>query len=167
VRDQVSHPYSTTGKITVLYILIFSFFIWGGETKHFGLNDSNHSLTVASFSNDSLATPIFWFCPEFGWRVMIIDFVFSAFISRTTSAFLISSYLCVLHKRTHTRAHTHTHTHILAWSSKGDYISETGIVNIQNFFCHAANFSKCSFSHSPFNWRVVILTWNTFEVVVQ
>jgi hypothetical protein len=23
VRDQVSHPYSTTGKITVLYILIF------------------------------------------------------------------------------------------------------------------------------------------------
>jgi hypothetical protein len=24
VRDQVSHPYSTTGKITVLYILIFS-----------------------------------------------------------------------------------------------------------------------------------------------
>jgi hypothetical protein len=26
VRDQVSHPYSTTGKITVLYILIFSFF---------------------------------------------------------------------------------------------------------------------------------------------
>jgi hypothetical protein len=26
VRDQVSHPYSTAGKITVLYILIFSFF---------------------------------------------------------------------------------------------------------------------------------------------
>jgi hypothetical protein len=26
VRGQVSHPYSTTGKITVLYILIFSFF---------------------------------------------------------------------------------------------------------------------------------------------
>jgi hypothetical protein len=26
VRDQVSHPYSTTGKITVLYILIFRFF---------------------------------------------------------------------------------------------------------------------------------------------
>jgi hypothetical protein len=25
VRDQVSHPYSTTGKITVLYILIFMF----------------------------------------------------------------------------------------------------------------------------------------------
>jgi hypothetical protein len=26
VRDQVSHPYSTTGKITVLNILIFNFF---------------------------------------------------------------------------------------------------------------------------------------------
>jgi len=26
VRDQVSHPYSRTGKITVLYILIFRFF---------------------------------------------------------------------------------------------------------------------------------------------
>jgi hypothetical protein len=26
VRDQVSHPYSTTGKATVLYILIFRFF---------------------------------------------------------------------------------------------------------------------------------------------
>jgi hypothetical protein len=25
VRDQVSHPYKTTGKITVLYILIFVF----------------------------------------------------------------------------------------------------------------------------------------------
>jgi hypothetical protein len=26
--DQVSHPYSTTGKITVLYILIFRFYIF-------------------------------------------------------------------------------------------------------------------------------------------
>jgi hypothetical protein len=26
VRDQVSYPYSPTGKITVLYILIFRFF---------------------------------------------------------------------------------------------------------------------------------------------
>jgi hypothetical protein len=33
VRDQVSHPYSTTGKITVLYILIFRFFWYktGGQ----------------------------------------------------------------------------------------------------------------------------------------
>jgi hypothetical protein len=48
VRDQVLHPCSTTGKITVLYILIFSFFflIWGGRTKDFGLNNSRHSLNL-------------------------------------------------------------------------------------------------------------------------
>jgi hypothetical protein len=45
-RDQVLHPYSTTGKITVLYILIFSFFIWDGKTKQFGLIDSKHSLNL-------------------------------------------------------------------------------------------------------------------------
>jgi hypothetical protein len=28
VRDQVSHPYSTTGKITVPYILIFRVFLY-------------------------------------------------------------------------------------------------------------------------------------------
>jgi len=25
MRDEVSHPYNTTGKITVLYVLIFEF----------------------------------------------------------------------------------------------------------------------------------------------
>jgi hypothetical protein len=35
VRDQVSHPYSTTGKITVLYILIFRFFDMRQEEKIF------------------------------------------------------------------------------------------------------------------------------------
>jgi hypothetical protein len=35
VRDQVSHPYKTTGKTTVLYTLIFVF--WGSnlEDKRF------------------------------------------------------------------------------------------------------------------------------------
>jgi hypothetical protein len=33
VRDQVSHPYNTTGKITVLYILIFRFFHMRREDK--------------------------------------------------------------------------------------------------------------------------------------
>jgi hypothetical protein len=46
VRAQVSHPYSTNGKITVLYILIFNFFIRNGKTKDFGLNDSKHSLNL-------------------------------------------------------------------------------------------------------------------------
>jgi hypothetical protein len=39
----------------------------------------------ATLSNDSLASLIFWFCPEFRWRDIIIYFVFSAFISRPTS----------------------------------------------------------------------------------
>jgi hypothetical protein len=33
VRDQVSHPYSITGKITVLYILIFRFLTLNEKTK--------------------------------------------------------------------------------------------------------------------------------------
>jgi hypothetical protein len=33
VRDQVSHPYRTTGKITVLYIIIFMFLLAEGKTK--------------------------------------------------------------------------------------------------------------------------------------
>jgi hypothetical protein len=35
VRDQVSHPYRTTGKITVLCILIFRFFDMRWEGKGF------------------------------------------------------------------------------------------------------------------------------------
>jgi hypothetical protein len=35
VRDQVSHPYNTTGKITVLYILIFRFLGMKREDKRF------------------------------------------------------------------------------------------------------------------------------------
>jgi hypothetical protein len=35
VRDQVSHPYSTTGKITVLYILIYSSLDMRWEDKIF------------------------------------------------------------------------------------------------------------------------------------
>jgi hypothetical protein len=33
VRDQVSHPYKTTGRIMVLYILTFAFLDSGGMTK--------------------------------------------------------------------------------------------------------------------------------------
>jgi hypothetical protein len=45
-RDQVSHPSSTTGKSTVLCILIFNFFDMRQETKDFRLNNSKHSLNL-------------------------------------------------------------------------------------------------------------------------
>jgi hypothetical protein len=35
VCDQVSHPYQTTGKIIVLYLLIFIFFVSKLEDKRF------------------------------------------------------------------------------------------------------------------------------------
>jgi hypothetical protein len=59
VRDQVSHPYRTTGKITVLFILIFSFLIWDVKTKDFGRNDNKHSLNLIYSCN---------LCPSFKVR---------------------------------------------------------------------------------------------------
>jgi hypothetical protein len=39
VADQVSHPYKTTGKTTVLYTLIFVFLDTNLEDKRFCTND--------------------------------------------------------------------------------------------------------------------------------
>jgi hypothetical protein len=72
VRDQVLHSYSTAGKIRVLYILIFRFFIWDGKTKDFGLNDSKHSLNLKyswfrhEYHSDLLvSSPSIWILPHF------------------------------------------------------------------------------------------------------
>jgi len=43
-RDQVSYPYKTTGKIIVLYILIFTILEAMWKTKDFALNYSKYSL---------------------------------------------------------------------------------------------------------------------------
>jgi len=45
VSDQVSHPCKATGKIIVLYILIFKFWIANWKTKDSETNNSQHSLT--------------------------------------------------------------------------------------------------------------------------
>jgi hypothetical protein len=72
VRDQVSHPYSTTGKITVLYILIFSLFYMRRETQDFGPNNSKHSLNLIyswfhqeCHSDLLVSSPSIWILPHF------------------------------------------------------------------------------------------------------
>ena len=45
VSNQVSHPYRTTDKITVLYIFIFTFLDNKCNTKDSATNDSQHSLS--------------------------------------------------------------------------------------------------------------------------
>ena len=44
VSDQVSHPYKTTDKIIVLYILIFTSLQRKQEDKNFAQIDGKHSL---------------------------------------------------------------------------------------------------------------------------
>jgi hypothetical protein len=42
VRDQVSHPFRTTGKIIILYILIFTSLTTDWESEGFELNGNKH-----------------------------------------------------------------------------------------------------------------------------
>jgi hypothetical protein len=49
VRDQVSHPYKTTGRIMVLYILTFTFLDSRRDDKRSEPNGSKHSLCRESW----------------------------------------------------------------------------------------------------------------------
>jgi hypothetical protein len=89
---QIQHNWQNYSFVcTYIYIYLFlGLFIWDGKTKYFVLNNSKHPriysafdvswmsfwfvsvvpkyLNFATFSNDSLAILIFWFCPEFRVR---------------------------------------------------------------------------------------------------
>jgi hypothetical protein len=52
VRDQVSHPCTTTGKLQFCIFLCLFFYIWEGKRKYFGLNDSKHCLNLICSSFD-------------------------------------------------------------------------------------------------------------------
>jgi hypothetical protein len=62
----------------------FNLFLISSRIPFWLVSDVPKYLNFATFSNNSLALFIFWFCPEFGRRHVIIYFVLSAFISRPT-----------------------------------------------------------------------------------
>ena len=59
LSDQFSHPYETTGKIIVLYILIFKFFISNWKTKYSAPNESL-CLTVVYYFLPFVANKHLW-----------------------------------------------------------------------------------------------------------
>jgi hypothetical protein len=72
VRGQAAHPYSIISKITILYTLMFRFFIWDEKTKYLRLNDSKHSINLIGswfhhecHSDLLMSSPSTWTSPYF------------------------------------------------------------------------------------------------------
>ena len=73
VSDQISHPYKTTGKIIVLYILIFNFWMTTWKTKDSAPNYSKHFISTQMF-NDSDASVLYLCLPERYERINALRF---------------------------------------------------------------------------------------------
>jgi hypothetical protein len=71
MRDQVSHPYNTTRKITVLYILIFRFFDIRREDKILDwISKHSPNLMYSWFHHEChsdlfVSSPSIWIFPPF------------------------------------------------------------------------------------------------------
>jgi hypothetical protein len=64
-------------------------------------------LNFATFSNDSLAILMFWFCPEFGWRDIII-YTPSYYVRVSLCSAILSKYRPCDGPIPHTRGRTKT-----------------------------------------------------------
>jgi hypothetical protein len=119
--DQFSHPYKTTGKVTVLYILIFQFTKGTGkqETEQ---NDTKHSPNLIRshfllqchfdllllFPSTCTFLPFkgffrvskLWFCPTFLWRDehILSPLQFTSRPTSTQASEQIRGFLCGKHR---------------------------------------------------------------------
>jgi hypothetical protein len=79
VRDQVPHPYRTTGKITVLYILIFKLFDSRREDRRLWMQRILHFPRI-HFPGDKVAATRSWllpssYCSRNAWRLYLYSLI--------------------------------------------------------------------------------------------
>jgi hypothetical protein len=94
-------------------------------------------LNFATFSNNSLAILIFWFCSEFWWQDIIIYFVSSAFTFRPTVKFFTLNGLahnlisCII-SELRVFSDASNNYYLLAWWNREMLISVMISVDLQN-----------------------------------